>query len=102
MNHVANSSSLTVSRPAATEPVRIYWPYAINVLVVHGLATFALVPWFFSWTGVALCLAGLYVYGTLGINLCFHRLLTHQSFVVPKWLERSLATIAICCARASP
>ena len=36
-------------------------------------------------------LLGLYVFGTLGINLCYHRLLTHRGFVCPKWLEHSLA-----------
>ncbi len=59
----------------------------INILIIHLLAALAFVPWFFSWTGVVTCLVGLYVFGTLGINLGYHRLLTHRSFVVPKRLE---------------
>ena len=35
--------------------------------------------------------AGIYVFGTLGINLCYHRLLTHRGFTCPKWLEHYLA-----------
>jgi len=102
MKTASGSPLESLSRPAATNPVRIYWPYASNVILLHGLALLACVPWFFSWTGVVMCALGLYVYGTLGINLCFHRLLTHQSLAMPKWLERSLATIAICCLQDSP
>ena len=47
---------------------RIRWPYVIGVAGMHLLALLAFVPAFFSWTGVALAVAGLYVFGTLGIN----------------------------------
>lgn len=93
---------LPLSRPEATNPLRIYWQYAINLVAVHLLALLALVPWFFSWTGVALCLLGLYVFGTLGINLAFHRMLTHRSLKTPKWLEYTLATLGVCCLQDSP
>src|SRR5207244_1684301 len=69
--------------PAAATPRQILWPYAISLTTVHVLALLALIPWLFSWTGVILAVAGLYVFGTLGINLCYHRLLTHQSFSCP-------------------
>jgi stearoyl-CoA desaturase (delta-9 desaturase) len=42
------------------------------------------------------------VFGTLGINLGFHRMLTHRSLRVPLWLEHVLATIAVCCLQDSP
>ena len=45
---------------------------------------------------------GLYVFGLLGINLCFHRLLTHRGFVCPKWLEHSLAILGLCCVQDTP
>ncbi len=91
-----------VPRPASTNPVQIFWPYAINVALVHLLALLALFPWFFSWTGLAACLLGLYVFGTLGINLGFHRMLTHRSFVLPQWLEYCVTTLAVCCLQDSP
>jgi fatty-acid desaturase len=100
--HITESPSTAIARPEATQPVRIYWHYAINLLIVHLLALLAFVPWLFSWTGAVVCFAGLYVFGTLGINLCFHRMLTHRSLEVPKWLEYTLATIAICCLEDSP
>ncbi len=93
---------VSLDRPSTTEPFRIYWHYAINILIIHLLAALAFVPWFFSWTGVVTCLLGLYVFGTLGINLGYHRLLTHRSFVVPKRLEHFFATLAVCCLQDSP
>ena len=66
------------------------------------LALAALVPWFFSWTGVVLLVAGIYVYGPLGINIAYHRLLTHRSFKCPLWWEHVMVTIAICCLEDAP
>jgi fatty-acid desaturase len=71
-------------------------------LVVHSMAALAVFPWFFSWTGVAVFAAGVVVFGALGINLCYHRLLTHRSFSCPLWLEHGLAILAACAVQDSP
>jgi fatty-acid desaturase len=84
------------------EPVQIRWRYAIGIPLVHLLACLAFIPWLFSWTGVACAIAGLYVFGTLGINVCYHRLLTHQGFVAPRWLEHSLAILGVCNLQDTP
>jgi stearoyl-CoA desaturase (delta-9 desaturase) len=76
--------------------------YAITILTIHLLACAAFVPWLFSWSGVALLIGGIYFYGGLGINLCFHRLLTHRSFACPLWLEHSLAVIGVACLQDGP
>jgi stearoyl-CoA desaturase (delta-9 desaturase) len=60
------------------------------------------VPYFFSWTGVFLAIFGIYVFGTLGINLAYHRILTHQGLVLPKWLERTFVLLGVCCLEDSP
>jgi fatty-acid desaturase len=78
------------------------WPARIGLAVYHALALLAFLPWFFSWTGLVLGALGLYVYGTLGINLCYHRILTHRGLSVPKWLERLLVTLGICCLQDTP
>jgi fatty-acid desaturase len=88
--------------PAAVDRHRIVWSYAITVGVYHLLALLALLPWFFSWTGVALAGLGLYVFGSLGINLCYHRLLTHRGLVCPKWLEHGFAVLAVCSMQDTP
>jgi sn-2 palmitoyl-lipid 9-desaturase len=87
---------------ATLNPVRIRWRYAIGIPLIHMLACLALVPWLFSWTGVVLCVLGLYLFGTLGINLCYHRLLTHQGMVAPKWLEHGLAILGVCTLQDTP
>jgi stearoyl-CoA desaturase (delta-9 desaturase) len=81
---------------------RIVWSYAITVGVYHLVALLGLVPWFFSWTGVVLAVLGLYVFGSLGINLCYHRLLTHRGLSCPKWLEHGLAVLGVCCMQDTP
>ncbi|HTU25146.1 MAG TPA: fatty acid desaturase [Pirellulales bacterium] len=70
--------------------------------MVHLAAMSVLVPWLFSWTGVILWVVGIYVYGGLGINIAYHRLLTHRSFKCPGWWERVLVIIAVCCLEDAP
>jgi fatty-acid desaturase len=89
-----NSSPLEKLRTLAG---RIDWPYASSLVFYHLVALLAFWPWLFSWTGLAAAHAGQYVFGTLGISLCYHRLLTHRSFGCPKWLERFLAILGVCC-----
>ncbi|HEX7883616.1 MAG TPA: fatty acid desaturase [Afipia sp.] len=74
----------------------------IGFIVVHLLAALAVLPWYFSWTGVVLFVAGIYVFGVLGINIGFHRLLTHRAFSCPLWLEHTLAVLGTCCMQFSP
>lgn len=81
---------------------KTFWPNASVVLVIHALALLALFPWFFSWTGVIAAVLGLYVYGTLGINIGFHRLLSHRSFRCPTWLERFFVFQGACCMMHTP
>lgn len=104
-----------VARVASTEPSaeagsgltaggarQINWRNALCFLVGHLLASLALFPWFFSWTGVVLCIAGFYAVQVLGINICYHRLLTHRGFSCSRWLERALAILGACGVQDSP
>jgi fatty-acid desaturase len=87
--------------PDAVRPYRIRWRYAIVIGVVHVLACLALLPGLFSWTGVVACVVGVHLFGA-GINLGYHRLLTHRSFRTPKWVEYTLASLAICSLEDTP
>lgn len=80
----------------------VHWEYFVPIAAVHLLAGLALLPWCFSWSGVTLALAGTVVFGTLGINLGYHRLLAHRSLKVPRWLERTFTTLALCCLEDAP
>ncbi len=81
---------------------RIYWRYAIGVVGYHLLALLALNSWYFSWTGVVLFLIGIPLFGSVGINLCYHRLLSHRSFCCPLWLEHAFAVLGACCFQDTP
>ena len=92
----------TLALPASVLPLRIAWIHASGVIGYHLVALFAFLPWLFSWTGLVLAIIGLYAFGMLGINLCYHRLLTHRGLVCPKWLEYSFAILAVCCVQDTP
>ena len=88
--------------PIGANQRRINWRYAFAVGSYHLLALLALLPWFFSPAGAALAVIGVYVFGAAGINLCYHRLLSHRSFSCPLWLEHTFAIIAVCCVEDTP
>lgn len=88
--------------PAGVRRHRILWPYAGTVGLYHIVSLLALLPWFFSWTGLVLAFAGIYLFGSLGINLGYHRLLTHRSLACPKWLEHIFVMLGVCCMQDAP
>ena len=81
---------------------QILWRYAAPITLIHLLALLALHPWLFSWTGAAIWWAGISSFGGIGIDLCYHRLLTHRSFRTPLWLEHLLVGVALCCLEDAP
>jgi fatty-acid desaturase len=108
LDHQASASSLTTRQcrklplPARVNRVRIVVRYAMTVGLYHLLALLALLPGLFSWMGVGLAILGVYVFGNLGINLYYHRLLAHRGLVVPRWLECILGVIGVCCMQDTP
>jgi stearoyl-CoA desaturase (delta-9 desaturase) len=83
-------------------PQRAHPHICAGIVGYHLLALLACVPWLFSWSGLAWAVAGLYLFGTLGINIGYHRLLTHRGFSCPPWLEKALALIGACCWQGTP
>ncbi len=98
---VVDSRSKRLDRPDGVTR-RIVWRYAVPIVTLHLLAFAVCLPWLFSWTGVVLLVAGIYFYGGLGINIAYHRLLTHRSFRCPLWLERFLVIVGLCCLEDAP
>ncbi|MGB3519413.1 MAG: fatty acid desaturase [Elainellaceae cyanobacterium] len=72
---------------AQYNPPRPRWDVITFTIALHLAALLAIFPANFSWSavGVAVMLHALTI--GLGISLGFHRLATHRSFKVPKWLE---------------
>lgn len=91
---------LRIVDPATTFFVnqRMLW----TVIFFHTMSLLVFIPWLFSWWGVALWIGGHYLYGTLGMTMGYHRLLTHRGFTCPKWVEHSLAVLGVCCMEGTP
>ncbi len=87
--------------PAPVIPYRINRIYAAVIIAVHVMGLLAFFPYFFSWTGVAIMVIGIHLFGQ-GITIGYHRLLTHRSFKTPKWVEHGIAILGICCMEDTP
>ena len=83
-------------------PLRVHPGILTGIVGFHLLALLACIPWLFSWSGLAWAVAGLYLFGTLGINIGYHRLLTHRGFACPRWLEHGLTVLGACCWQGTP
>ena len=72
------------------------------MIVIHTLAVVALLPSFWSWPAVTSLLVLYWVTACLGVTLGYHRLLTHRSFRLPRWLERFFATCGALSCQHGP
>ena len=89
-------------RPKETLPPKILWPHVIVLATVHLISLLALIPWFFTWSGLIVAILGHFVFGMLGITIGYHRLLTHRGFTCPKWIEYTFATMGMFNLQDSP
>ena len=80
--------------------------HQVDGSVVGGLifmhAGCLLAPAYVTPGAVAVFVAGIWLFGGLGVCLGFHRLLTHRSFRAPRWLERTLAVLGCLAWQGSP
>jgi stearoyl-CoA desaturase (delta-9 desaturase) len=71
------------------------------MVVIHVLATVALLPRFWSWQGLV-AFGVLYWMTVLGVTLGLHRLVAHRSFEVPGWLEKVLVVMGTLACQSGP
>ena len=76
------------------------WTTVIFFAIVHIIALLS--PWSFSWRALGLALLLHWLFGSIGICLGYHRLLSHHSFQVPKWLEYLIAFIGALALQGGP
>jgi len=88
--------------PEGVRPFKLNWPNIIVIGVYHGLALLAFMPGYFSWIGLIVAVVATHLCGLFGINLCYHRLLTHRGLACPKWLEHALVIVAMSCFQETP
>ncbi|MBD2178137.1 fatty acid desaturase [Pseudanabaena sp. FACHB-1998] len=82
------------------QPMKLSWASVIFFTIVHGLALLA--PWFFTWSALGVMILLHWFLGSIGICLGYHRLLSHRSFQVPKWLEYAIALIGATALQGGP
>jgi stearoyl-CoA desaturase (Delta-9 desaturase) len=68
----------------------------MGAVVIPFAATLAAIPLLWNslvgWTDIVVMLT-MYLLTALGITIGYHRLLTHRSFITPKWLEYTFAAL---------
>ncbi|HEY9642620.1 MAG TPA: fatty acid desaturase, partial [Coleofasciculaceae cyanobacterium] len=89
-----NESTLPEPNPA------LDWVAVVFFTSVHALVLLA--PWFFSWSALGITLLLHWLFGSIGICLGYHRLLSHRSFQVPQWLEYAIALIGATALQGGP
>ncbi|WP_271255012.1 acyl-CoA desaturase [Pseudanabaena sp. Chao 1811] len=82
------------------EQLKLSWVSVGFFTIVHALALLA--PWFFSWSALGITILLHWFLGSIGICLGYHRLLSHRSFQVPKWLEYMIALIGAAALQGGP
>ncbi|MGK7910265.1 MAG: acyl-CoA desaturase [Synechococcus sp.] len=94
--------TLEISRSEGIEkhPLNLNWSTIGFFAAIHSLALVS--PWFFSWSAVGLTLFLHWLFGSIGICLGYHRLLSHRSFQVPKGLEYAIALLGALALQGGP
>ncbi|MBF2079673.1 MAG: fatty acid desaturase [Synechococcales cyanobacterium T60_A2020_003] len=93
------SNSLTAD-PKQGQRFVLNWPNITFFAIIHALVLLA--PWFFSWSAIGVVIVLHWLFGSIGICLGYHRLLTHRSFQVPKPLEYAIAIIGAMALQGGP
>jgi len=78
---------------------KIKWDILAGIVIVHLGALFA--PFYFTWPAFWLFIVLQFATG-LGVTVCYHRLLTHRSFHVPKWVEYPLTLCGMLALQGGP
>ncbi|MFO8039028.1 MAG: fatty acid desaturase [Sodalinema sp.] len=90
---------MTVATP---QKLSLNWFAVIWIATIHLLACLAFFPSTFTWAGVGVALFLHWVTGALGVTMGWHRLISHRSYEVPKWLEHFLMFCGTLSCQAGP
>ncbi|MBI2884996.1 MAG: fatty acid desaturase [Candidatus Omnitrophica bacterium] len=82
--------------------LKIKWDIAVGIAIIHLGALLALSPSMFTWKAFWTFFVLQWLTGGVGITLAFHRLLTHRSFRVPKWLEYAVTFLGSLALQGGP
>jgi stearoyl-CoA desaturase (delta-9 desaturase) len=88
------------ANPKNAQSFKFNWVSGVFFAAVHALALLA--PWFFSWSALGVAIFLHWLFGSIGICLGYHRLLTHRSLHVPKGLEYAIAILGTLALQGGP
>ncbi len=92
--------SLQILKKKQKDKTEVNWVTAIFMGLFHVGAIAAL--FFFSWKALIVATVLWWVATSLGIGMCYHRLLTHRGYKVPRWLEYTLTVFATLALEGGP
>ena len=75
--------------PRTEQPVQFNWVTIIALIILHTGAVAAF--FYIDWKAIAAAAAIYFMAISWGIGMGYHRLLTHRSYKVPRWLENVIA-----------
>ena len=84
-----------------SEKLELSWFNIFFFAAFHIIAIVA-APFCFSWSALGVAFFLHWLTGSIGICLAYHRILTHRSLEVPKWLERVLVTCGALALQGGP
>jgi sn-1 stearoyl-lipid 9-desaturase len=76
------------------------WLIASFMMLFHVGAVGAF--FFFTWNALFVAIFLYWISASLGLGMCYHRLLTHRSYRTPKWLEYGLTICAVTAVEGGP
>ena len=77
------------------------WTNVLFFSIFHLIALIA-APLMFSWSALGVALFLHWLFGGIGICMGYHRMLSHRSFRVPRWLEYIIATFGALAIQGGP
>lgn len=97
---LANLEELAKVRMAAPEDDKINWVTSTVMVLFHLGAVAAL--FFFTWKALFVAAFLWWLSTSLGIGVCYHRLLTHRGYKTPRWVEYLLTVFATISLEGGP
>jgi sn-1 stearoyl-lipid 9-desaturase len=76
------------------------WTTTFFMFAFHVGAVAAL--FMFSWKALAIAVFLWWLTGSMGIGMCYHRLLTHRGYKTPRWLEYFMAVCGTMALEGGP
>ncbi len=88
------------SAPPSSPPLKLSLTTLSFFVVFHGIAALSL--FCFSWPAFLTMVVLHWFFASIGICLGYHRLMSHRSLKVPRWLEYVLVTIGALAFQGGP